>query len=443
MRFLKNKILLFYTLLLPLAASSQLINLSGKNFFLNGANIAWYNYGWDFGDNAAGFGGGNGYDAVWWENTFTDIESYGGNCVRIWIHCKGEHNPLFDVNGKCSGLNNNFFNNLDNLLQRAEAHNIMVIFCLYDFLVADIGRHDLMTDTSKTKAYINNALIPMVQRYANQCNLIAWEIISEPEWIMNGIPGGGNYAGGPVTITQMQRFVGMCASAIHQYSAKYVTVGSASIRWNASITPAVGNFWSDAALKAAAYNDNNAYLDFYQVHYYDNMGTGLSPYSKTKAAWGFDKPTLVGETGDAGSYTYQQQYDYSYSNGFAGCLMWAYESGGAAAWNDFKDEMKTFRDNNISVVDFDCALLATAHAVEEQNFSMGTLLDEGNAIQINFEKLSGIKNIRLVNVNGVEILSMPVEKETSMIIENTLKSGMYIILLEGEGKVYSRKIVVR
>ena len=35
------------------------------------------------------------------------------------------------------------------------------------------------------------------------------------------------------------------------------------------------NFWGDADLKKAAGNDDLAYLDLYQVHYYDDrMGTG-------------------------------------------------------------------------------------------------------------------------------------------------------------------------
>ncbi|MCS6823338.1 MAG: cellulase family glycosylhydrolase [Cytophagaceae bacterium] len=363
-------------------------------------NIAWNNYGWDFGNNAAGYGGGNGYDPLWWENTFNDIKLHGGNCVRIWIHCKAEHNPLFNSSGFCTGLNTNFFNHLDDLLLRAENHNLMVIFCLFDFMLADVGRHDLIKDVHKTQAYINNALKPMVQRYAGKCNLLAWEIINEPEWIMSGVPGAGNHAGAPVTISEMQRFVGMCASVIHRNSSKYVTVGSTSIKWNSTVTPAVQNYWTDAMLRNATSDDPFAYLDFYQIHYYDWMGNSLSPFATLKSYWQLDKPVLIGETGDNGNYNFQQQYNLSYQNGYAGTLMWAYKSGGAAAWNDFKNAMKNFRNNNTSIVDFSCAAVSTTVPVEHSELPKTILIQKGQTLHLSASDFSNSYDFQLLDLYG-------------------------------------------
>jgi len=36
----------------------------------------------------------------------------------------------------------------------------------------------------------------------------------------------------------------MISEAVHLYSTKYVTVGSASIKWNSDTAPALGNYWS-------------------------------------------------------------------------------------------------------------------------------------------------------------------------------------------------------
>lgn len=79
---------------------------------MNGPNIAWNNYGWDFGISKYG----NGYSPEWWENTFNNIEKFGGNSARIWIHCAGSLNPLFNSEGKCTGLNENLVKDLKNML---------------------------------------------------------------------------------------------------------------------------------------------------------------------------------------------------------------------------------------------------------------------------------------------------------------------------------------
>jgi hypothetical protein len=434
-------ILLF---ILPLTGKTQIIKYGGVSFFLNGSNIAWNNYGWDFGDNSGGFNGGNGYDAAWWNNTFTDIENYGGNCVRIWVHCKGEYNPLFDGTGKCTGLNVNFFANLDDVLQSAENHNIMVILCLFDFHLVDVGRQDIIKDTSKTNAYIKNALIPMAQRYDSQCNLLAWEIINEPEWIMQGIAGGGNHGSGGISIVQMQRFTGMCASAIHNNSTKYVTVGSASIKWNSTIIPCVGNFWGNNALKTAAYSDPKAYLDLYQIHYYDWMGSGLSPYNYSKTHWGLDKAILIGETGNEGYYTYQQQYDYAYSNGYAGCLPWAYKSGGAAVWGDYNTEMNNFKTNNSSVVDFSCSVLSIKSSSQDirNAMTLANFVAQGDPILIKFDNSFSTKRIRIIDIRGTEVASFVTENKTELVIDKDLKTGMYTVVFETEDKLLYSKIII-
>ena len=67
----------------------------------------------------------------------------------------------------------------------------------------------------------------------------------------------------------MQRFVARIAEAVHNVGLK-VTVGSASLKWNSDAGSAAGNFWSDQALMNA-YASSKAYLDLYNIHYYDWM----------------------------------------------------------------------------------------------------------------------------------------------------------------------------
>lgn len=334
--------------------AAQMLSYEGKNYLINGVNIPWNYFGSDVGTH---YQWGALYDSAWFENTFADLESYGVNCVRFWIHCDGRTSPEFTDSGYVSGLDTNFFSNLDDIFLRAENHHIMLIPCLWSFdMTKDYrssagvyaGVHaDLIRDTLKTKSYINNVLIPLVQHYANTCNLLAWEIINEPEWSMD-IPGGGNTVQ-QVKDYEMQRFVAMQAEAIHQYSNKMVTLGSASIQWNSdtytSATPVEGNYWSDSALQIA-YTHSLAYLDFYQVHYYDWMHDAhFDPFdvSYPISYWNFDKPTIVGESGNSWAYSTEQMFQNAYSNKYAGVLFWSYAANdGYGSWDDCKNELLDF-----------------------------------------------------------------------------------------------------
>lgn len=80
----------------------------------------------------------------------------------------------------------------------------------------------------------------MVQGVEEESNLIAWEVCNEPEWIVETYH--------VATWFELQRFAGLIASAIHNVSSKYVTLGSASLKWNSDVSPAQGNYWKDSAL---------------------------------------------------------------------------------------------------------------------------------------------------------------------------------------------------
>ncbi len=243
----------------------------------------------------------------------------------------------------------------------------MIMPCLWSFdmtkdFTASAGKYaglhaDLIKDSLKTVSYINNALIPMVKRFANTCNLFAWEIINEPEWSISG-PGTTVQL---VSAKEMIRFCGMIAEAIHANSSKMVTVGSACLKWNSTrIGPAEVHYWNDSSF-AAAYNKPGAKLDFYQIHYYDwmyNPDWGYDPFQETKTPsyWKLDKPTLIGENpGVAGKYTLKQMIENAYTNGYAGIMPWSYDSVDQyGSWNGCKNDLKEFHDKHASIIDFTC-----------------------------------------------------------------------------------------
>lgn len=75
-----------------------------------------------------------------------------------------------------------------------------------------------------------------------------------------------------------------------------------------------------------------------------------SPYDYKKSDLKLDKPVLIGETGNTGYNSYDQQFQKGKDNGYSGVMVWAYNSKGAADYSQFKDAMKNFADKNKDVV---------------------------------------------------------------------------------------------
>ncbi|MBN1128908.1 MAG: cellulase family glycosylhydrolase [Chitinispirillaceae bacterium] len=391
------------------AQPAKTIRYNGKDYYINGINVPWNSFGSDVGTHHEW---GALYSPSFFTTFFQACKSSGVNCVRLWIHCDGRSSPEFDANGRVTGLDTNFLSDFDDLLRIACGNNVMVMPCLWSFdMTKDFtgtagkyaGMHaDLIQDTSKTRSYINNALIPMVKHLANASNLFAWEIINEPEWSISG-PGNTVQL---VSAREMTRFCAMIAEAIHLNCDKMVTVGSACLKWHSSRQPpADAHYWSDSAFKAA-YNKPQAFLDFYQVHYYDwmfNADWGYDPFQTTKstAYWKLDKPTIVGESpGKAGNYTVKQMVDNAFANGYAGIMPWSYNANdGHGSWNECKNELKAFRDAHASLVDFSCQTAVPRREISKPNRLMAVTINEGSTVRV-FD----IRGRQITAGNGGEIV---------------------------------------
>ena len=387
--------LIFITGFNLVQAQQDRINYNGQKLFLSGANLAWLNFARDIGPGEHNF------------NSFADIflsmHDQGGNALRWWLHTNGTVTPEFNSSGFVTGPGSSTISDIRKVLDLAWEREIGVILTLWSFdmlrstnNINVLNRNTLLlTDTTYTKAYINNSLIPMIDSLKGHPAIIAWEIFNEPEGMSSEFGWSGINR---VSMSAIQRFINLCAGAIHRTdpNAK-VTSGAAgfSTLTDVVVIAKIGtelaqlssadkkemeevffqkyrlplkadeiiqhfknvesmanfNYYSDSRLIASG-NDKDGTLDFFSVHYYSWAGT-LSPFVRSATFWNLDKPTVVAEFYMTANNNVPKEYLFStlYSNGYAGALPWSWTDNAVTKVEDMLAGMKFMWDNYRSAVD--------------------------------------------------------------------------------------------
>ena len=306
--------------ILSINSFCQTISIVNKTFvvngnsnlpiYFNGANTPWEAWN-DFGGN---------FNASKWSQDMQDLKACGINATRIWFSCNGDGQPKVASDGTVSAPTQAFWNNCDDLFEYAQLNGIYVMATLMSFDHTKSSNNvssnwqKMMNDTSKIRTYLNNYLIPFVNRYKSNPYLWSIDICNEIEWIAeNGTKTNSDKNWG-CSYSVLQRFVAMCCVAMHSSevsrsdgSKVLVTMGSAATKWNATkkrngsfssswVANPDGNKWSDAALQAS-YNNAKAYLDFYSPHFYGWVNEWFyNPFEKSPADFGInEKACMIGE----------------------------------------------------------------------------------------------------------------------------------------------------
>ena len=310
----------------------------GDCWWLLGVNYPWLYYGHDFGQ-AAWPTGSWAHDGVSdpgskerVEEDLAYLRSKGVHVVRWFLFADGRASPEFDSQGYVTGFDSYFYDDLDTALGLACKYDLHLIPVLLDYLWLDdprmvgdvqVGGHaDVITDTAKRQSFLDNALVPLLERYGGDRRIIAWEVMNEPEWTMRGVPGAGT-VGPTVSITEMQSFVGDVVSYVHDYASQDVTVGSAQGHWL--------SYWQGMG------------LDFYQFHYYDWMGQGQPPFVPCSSL-GLDRPAILGEfPSRSTAITLTRYLSTTWSNDYAGALVWSLNGGDDSSGFDDPGPSDEFR----------------------------------------------------------------------------------------------------
>ncbi len=354
-RLKKKVVILVLVLCSGFSVQAQNISIQGTQFYVNSCNRIWLNgvntpwHSWN------DFGGS--FDRNWWNTHFQTLKSQGVNCSRIWFSCNGNGAVLTNSTG-VTGLSSAFFKDCDSLFAIAKRNGVYIVATMMSFDHCKSPNpnfqnwRNIITNQAASQTYIDNYLLPFVNRYKSNPYLFAIDFCNEPEWISE------NAEDGQLPVSNLQRFFAMCAAAVHNNSNVLTTVGSACIKWNSDNSGCVGNYWKNAALQSA-FNNPKAYLDFYCVHYWGWMHQWFqSPFEKSPTNYGInDRPVIIEELGGKDAdlidipMTVTQSYETAFTKGYQGNLAWT--SNGVDAHGDITTvgpAALSFKNNHTSLV---------------------------------------------------------------------------------------------
>jgi len=281
-----------------------------QQILLNGANTPWIV--WD------DFGGG--YNSNDWDTAFQKLKDARVNCTRVWISCSGDVGININNSGYISGVTVAFRDDIDSLMAIAKSKKIYLMVALTSFDSVYSSKwwawREMYKSDANRESFINNLVIPFVNRYKGNPYFFALEAVNEIEWVFEGTE---------VTVQQVQDLVARTANAVHENSKVLFCQGTGAGPKYHSDSSKFGGYdvFSDYQLSL---QQTGAYLDFFNMHHYEWMSEWwVPPYECTPSYYElFNKPAIIGEFPAKGSdgYSPLESYQHIYSNGWQGAMAW-------------------------------------------------------------------------------------------------------------------------
>lgn len=225
----------------------------------NGANVAWYDFGSDFGT------GGVANNRSRFRDRFANFKTNtnGMKMFRWWtfstgwqINKAGDGNPL--------SLNTSVYADFDMAIDIANELDIYYTFNFFD------GAHGLAAGWMPVSWFTNatqrtnlmSVLAPLIQRYADEPRIVAWEGLNECEATI----GWGEYAR-QISDQQLIDWQTAFVDMVHENSNAWATADSTHMEGT--------TFWSNKGVN----------FDVWQPHWYPYMTGGIwDPREQTYAS---------------------------------------------------------------------------------------------------------------------------------------------------------------
>ncbi|KZP31060.1 glycoside hydrolase family 5 protein [Athelia psychrophila] len=243
----------------------------------------------------------------------------GAKWMRIWLFEAGQGLTI-DGNGYVASVLPDFWSNLDDVMAKAKNSNVLIYPTLF---TSPPGQADgdmskfanWFTDPQAQTAMLNNAVLPLVQRYSDG-PIAAWQLYNEMNgkyWFTNPY-WQGSASSTYVSNADARTWISAMVSAIKGVNGNF-KVSTSQMLCDDAYHPPQSN--------------NNDYvgtgLDFYDIHVYSDNGADLIPASDL----GLDGPVILGEFGeitaegpDHQSQVLQNFLATAVSGGWSGALYW-------------------------------------------------------------------------------------------------------------------------
>jgi len=319
-----------------------------KQRFMFGLNYAWHNFGGDFGGIAAWSqpGVSENRDAIRAE-LLTMKEQAGANVIRWWMFAdfRGDGIALDDA-GMPTGLGGTAVADLQAALELAEEVDVYLMLTLFSFDTfrsrldgeALPSLQPIIIDDAGRAALMENAVRPVARTVAESPHarrMIAWDVINEPEWAIEGPSPYGDEDYDPnrdaelslllVSHEQMETFLADTIAVLRDESDALVSVGATAFKW--------AHAWQ------------NLDTDFHQFHMYDWIDN-YWPHDQSPETFDLgDKPVVMGEfpLGGLSRADLPTMLDNWWNQGYAGALGWAFSDENFRT-EESLGQMKAFAD---------------------------------------------------------------------------------------------------
>lgn len=289
--------------------------VNGKELWINGVNTPWDKWN-DFGSTK--------FDPEFWDTHFAELAASGVNASRVWINCSSMQGVRMKTTGEVKEVTEKHWQDVDKLFEIAEKHGIYIMATMisFDHFKDSNGSYEnwrnMITTEEGTTSFVNDYIVPFVQRYDDNDYLWSIDLCNEIDWVYE------NAECGKIGWEHICNYFADASAAIHENSDVLVTAGMGMIKYNSNDYQ--GNYLADDYLKSLG--NENSYMDFYSPHYYFWQKTHMGyPFDVTPEEFKLenDRPCVIGETpadfSEIGKEV-KEAYENSYSNGWNGVMAW-------------------------------------------------------------------------------------------------------------------------